>query len=241
MKSFSNHFDRVRFWRVGSSDDVIVAKVLAGETRLFEVLMRRYNQRIYRAVRSLLKADSEVEEVMQQTYVEAFTHLRQLSKAASLRHWLVRIAVNECLTRLRQQSHFIALGLGIDRIGSSRSADDPEEAASRRERARLLEVALEQLPASYRIVFVLREIEGMSTRDTASAMGVSEDVVKTRLRRSKLSIRRQVTSDIYACRAGALAFAGSQCDRMVWSVLGRILPFSRGAHDGSSPERAAGA
>jgi RNA polymerase sigma-70 factor (ECF subfamily) len=224
MKFFSTQLNGESHWKAGPPDEVIVARVIAGETNLFEVLMRRYNQRLFRAVRPLLKVESEVEEVMQQTYVEAYTHLRQLTEAGCFSRWLVRIGVNESFVRLRQRQHLVAAGVGGERMGSAqRVSDDPEEAASRLERARLLEAALEQLSPRYRLVFVLREVEGMSTRDTALALGVSKDVVKTRLRRSKLLLRRQVGSRSYAARARALPFHATRCNRVVVAVLCRIV------------------
>ena len=224
MKFFSTQVNGESPWKLGPPDEVIVARVIAGETYLFEVLMRRYNQRLFRAVRPLLKVESEVEEVMQQTYVEAYTHLRQLTEAGCFSRWLVRIGVNESFVRLRQRKHLVAAGVGGERMGGAqRVSDDPEDAASRLERARLLEAAVEQLSPRYRLVFVLREVEGMSTRDTALALGVSKDVVKTRLRRSKLLIRRQVGSRSYASRARALQFHAPRCDRMVVAVLYRIV------------------
>src|SRR5215471_14950661 len=230
MKFFSTQVNGESPWKLGPPDEVIVARVIAGETYLFEVLMRRYNQRLFRAVRPLLKVESEVEEVMQQTYVEAYTHLRQLTEAGCFSRWLVRIGVNESFVRLRQRSHLVAAGVGLERMGGAQrvSPDDPEEAASRLERARLLEAAVDQLSPRYRLVFVLREVEGMSTRDTALALGVSEDVVKTRLRRSKLLIRRQVDSRTYASRARALQFHAIRCNRVVEAVFGRIAPRMRG-------------
>ena len=199
--------------------------------------MRRYNQRLFRAVRPLLKVESEVEEVMQQTYVEAFTHLRQLTEAGCFSRWLVRIGVNESFVRLRQRSHLVAAGLGLERLGGAQrvSADDPEKAASRLELSRLLEAAVDQLSPRYRLVFVLREVEGMSTRETALALGLSEDVVKTRLRRSKLLIRRQVNSRTYASRARALQFHAIRCNRVVEAVLRRVFPLAPST-PGSAPD-----
>ena len=228
MKLFLTQMDGENRWREGPPDGDIVARVMAGQTHLFEILMRRYNQRVFRAVRSLLKAESEVEEVMQRTYVEAFTHLDQLARGSRFPHWLVRIAINESLVWLRHQRHFVTTGL--EAIGSwpKRSSEDPEEAASQLERARIIQAVLDQLPARYRVVFVLREIEGLSTRDTALALGISKDVVKTRLRRSKLLIRKRVGSRTYACRARALPFHATRCNRVVLAVLYRIIRLGMG-------------
>jgi len=226
---FSKHHEDERRWEAGPSDEVVAGRVLAGETHLFEVLMRRHNQRLSRALRAVLKLESEVEDVMQQTYVEAFTNLRQLRGAGSLSSWLVQIAVNEALDRLGRQRRFVASGTAFDRVEeaqpgreASRPAN-PEESASQVELVRLLEAAVRELPARYQLVFSLREIEGMNTRETARALGVSRDVVKTRLRRAKLHIQRQVSSRAYATKARAFAFHAPRCDRVVTAVLERIV------------------
>jgi RNA polymerase sigma-70 factor, ECF subfamily len=226
---FSKHHEAESRWKAGPSDEAIAARVLAGETYLFEVLMRRHNQRLSRAVRTVLKLESEVEDVMQQTYVEAFANLRQLRGVRSLSSWLVQIGVNGALDRLRQQRRFVASGTAFDGVeegqpgGKESRSADPEESASQVELVRLLEAAVEELPARYQLVFSLREIEGMSTRETAMALGVSKDVVKTRLHRAKLHIQRQVSSRAYASRARAFAFHAPRCDRVVRAVLERIL------------------
>jgi RNA polymerase sigma-70 factor, ECF subfamily len=215
-------------WNAGPSDESIVAGIRAGERHLFEVLMRRHNQRLFRAVRALLKLESEVEDVMQQTYVDALANLSQLRGATSVSSWLVQIAVKEALDRLRQQRRFISSDTGFERMEEVRSGlenslpADPEEATARVELVRLLEAAVDGLPAKYRVVFVLREIEGISTRDTSVALGVGTDVVKTRLRRAKLHIQRQVSSRAYASRARAFSFYAPRCDRVVNIVLGRL-------------------
>jgi RNA polymerase sigma-70 factor (ECF subfamily) len=233
---FAKHRDGESRWKAGPSDEAITSRVLAGETYLFEVLMRRHNRRVSRAIRALLNLESEVEDVMQETYVRALANLQQLRGASSLSSWLIQIAVNEALVRLRQQRKFVPLGVGIDKIEEARSgreesrAADPEEAASRGELIRLLETAVDELPPRYRLVFVLREVEGMSTRDTATALNLSKDVVKTRLRRAKLHIQRQVSSRAYSSKRGAFPFYAPRCDRVVKAVLGRIarLPNSHG-------------
>jgi RNA polymerase sigma-70 factor (ECF subfamily) len=229
MMFFSKNREGEGRWKAGPSDEAIVARVLAGETYLFEVLMRRHNQRLSRAVRALLKLESEVEDVMQQTYVDAFTNLRQLRGAASLSTWLVRIAVNEALVRLRRKRRFITSGAGFDLIereipGPESGRGDPEETASRVELIHFLEAAVDELPARYRVVFMLREIEGMNTRETAAALGVSKDVVKTQLRRSKLLIQQLVGARVYASKAGAFAFHAPRCNRVVSAVFEKILP-----------------
>lgn len=229
-------------WKRGPSDEVIAARVIAGETRLFEVLMRRHNQRLYRALRGLLKDETEIEDIMQQTYVDAFANLRQLRGPASLSSWLVRIAMNEALARLRRKSRFEAdpIGCGDPQAAIAgaikEGAENPEERAWRVEQSRLLQAAVDELPARYRVVFLLREVEEMSTRETAFSLEVSEDVVKTRLRRSKLLIRRTLGSRISRVKSGAFAFHATRCNRVVKTVLPRIAGWGAALSGGSLPE-----
>ncbi|MCI0672883.1 MAG: RNA polymerase sigma factor, partial [Myxococcaceae bacterium] len=173
------------------SDEEVARRVCAGETALFEVLMRRYNARVYRAVRSCLRDEGAVEEVMQQAYLRAFTHLDQFSGAARLSTWLVRIAVNEALMRRRREVrlHVVADVEELSGGPDMEPVPSPEDRAARRELASLLERAVDSLSEGYRTTFVLREVEGLSTAETAEVLGVSEDVVKTRLHRAKGQVR----------------------------------------------------
>ena len=143
------------------SDEEVVARVRRGETALFEIVMRRYNQRLYRAVRAILRDDAEAEDVVQDAYVRAFTHLDQFAGRAAFGTWLTRIAVHEALARARRRGLFQPLGEesadGDDMI-TFRSATDVERQAADRELGRMLEAAIEALPDPFRAVFVLREI-----------------------------------------------------------------------------------
>src|SRR5262249_49690913 len=153
-------------------DGDIVERVLAGERALFEILMRRHNQRIYRTVRAVLKDEQDAEDAMQQAYVNAFTHLHQFERRAQFSTWLTRIALNEALQRRRKRSATLdpapidGEGRG-DRMDSIPSPQpDPERQAYAGELTRALEDAVDALPELYRAVFMLREIEGLSTSET---------------------------------------------------------------------------
>ena len=176
------------------SDEQVVGQVLAGETAVFEVLMRRYNERLYRAARSILRDQHEAEDVMQQAYVNAYTHLRQFDGRSKFSTWLTRIAVHEALARARRRVRYMAM----DPEGPSPSdpparldrTPDPERLAIAHELGGLLESAIDSLPDGTREVFVLRQLEGMRTNEVAEALGVSEAVVKTRLSRARGALRR---------------------------------------------------
>src|SRR5438093_1123988 len=150
----------------GLSDEEVVARVRRGKTALFEVIMRRYNQRLYRAARAILRDDAEAEDVMQEAYVRAFTHLDQFAGRAAFATWLTRIAVHEALARARRRGRLQPLaeeGAEGDDMTAFRSAADVEKQAADRELGRLLEIAIAALPDPFRAVFVLRDVEEMST------------------------------------------------------------------------------
>ncbi|HTF35819.1 MAG TPA: RNA polymerase sigma factor [Myxococcota bacterium] len=208
------------------SDAEVVERVCAGETPLFEVLMRRYNQRIYRCVRSILRDEAEVEDVMQQAYLAAFGHLGEFEGRSSVAIWLTRIAVNEALSRQRTRGRFIVSGPDQDGEDAMSlwpsAAPDPEQRAIAHELGQVIETAVDALPTSYRTVFVLREVEGLSTVETAEALGVAEPVVKTRLHRAKAQLREQLYALTQRLAGEVFPFGGTRCDRVVAAVLARL-------------------
>src|SRR5947208_3891021 len=173
----------------GWADEEIVRRVLAGEPVLFEILMRRHNQRIYRAIRSILRDDSETEDVMQEAYVRAYEHLAQFEGRAQFSTWLTRIAVHEALRRSAARGKFDPLEWedheGEEAKMSPFESDSPtpEASASRGELGGLLEDAILALPPIYRAVIMLRDIEEMNTAETAEVLSVTEANVKIRLHR----------------------------------------------------------
>jgi RNA polymerase sigma-70 factor (ECF subfamily) len=206
------------------SDDDVVAQVLEGDTAMFELLMRRHNERIYRAARAITRDDREAEDVMQQAYVNAFTNLRQFQGRSQFATWLTRIAVNEALARVRRRGRYEALDEESPRVESMRGhvTDDPERQAFATELRDLLEWAIDDLPDGAREVFVLREVEGLSTAETAASLDVSEDVVKTRLSRARAALRSALLARAGATAADAFRFYRPRCDRVVAAVLDRI-------------------
>lgn len=204
------------------ADEAIVRRVVAGEKALYEVLMRRHNRKLYRAVRSILKDEDEVEGVMQQAYVSAFFHLDQFRGACSFSTWLIRIAIHEAYARLRQSRLFVETDVQDLMMRLPSKDRNPEERASDRELGRLLQHAIDRLPPMYRTVFMMREIEGLGTIETAECLGLSAENVKVRLHRARSRLR----DDIYA-RAGteieaAFPFHADRCDRVVATVFSSI-------------------
>jgi RNA polymerase sigma-70 factor, ECF subfamily len=212
------------------SDDDVVTRVLAGDTPLYEVLMRRYNQRLYRAVRAILRDDAEVEDVLQEAYLAAYRSLGAFEGRARVSTWLVRIAVNKALDRRRQRSAVVALeraadGEGLDRERShalGALGEDPERQSARLEVASLLERAIDALPDPFRGVYVLREIEGMSTEETAESLGLEPNTVKTRLYRARALLRLRLVRDFDAAALQAFPFGAERCDRLTDAVLRRL-------------------
>src|SRR4051812_34103827 len=159
------------------SDQEVVARVIEGQTALFEVLMRRYNERVYRAARSIVRDEAEAEDVMQQAYVNAYAHLRQFDGRAKFSTWLTRIAVHEALARVRKRGRYESVDFEQETqaVDHQPSSPDPEHRAFAGELRSLLESAIDDLPDGLREVFMLREVDGMSTADTAICLGVSDD------------------------------------------------------------------
>ena len=206
------------------ADEEIVRQVLAGNTPLFEVLVRRYNERVYRAARAITRDDREAEDVMQQAYVNAFTHLRQFKGEAQFPTWLTRIAINEALARVRRRGRYEPFDeeSNVEKFMPWNPSPDPEKQAYTGEMRELLEWAIDTLPDGSREVFVLRDVEGMSTAEAAASLGVSEDVIKTRLSRARAALRRSLLERTGAAAPDAFRFLRPRCDRVVAAVMARI-------------------
>jgi RNA polymerase sigma-70 factor, ECF subfamily len=209
------------------TDEQIVVRVVAGQTALFEVLMRRHNERVYRAARSIVKDESEAEDVMQQAYVNAYSHLRQFDGRSRFSTWLTRIAIHEALARARRRGRYIDMDLEQPSTLTLATAIaiplDPERLAFSRELGGLMESAIDRLPDGAREVFILRMVEGMDTEEVAVALNVSEAVVKTRLSRARAVLRRELSAQTEAAAANTFRFLRPRCDRVVAAVLVRIL------------------
>src|SRR5215467_6112573 len=179
------------------SDEQIVTRVLAGETPLYELLMRRYNQRLYRVARAILRDDAEAEDVMQDAYVRAYQHLADFEGRARFSTWLTRIAVHEALARCRSRSRYQSLDDSEESKGGimeSLASDgrDPEEMAYDGELGEVLERAILKLSEEHRLVFMLREVEGMTTDETAESLSLTPENVKVRLHRARAALRKEL-------------------------------------------------
>jgi RNA polymerase sigma-70 factor (ECF subfamily) len=205
------------------TDEQVVQRVLAGDSSLFEVIMRRYNQRLYRAARAITRSDSEAEDVLQDAYVRAFQHLQQDRGQAAFGAWLTRIAVNEAIARLRQSKKFEPFEDSEGEVFEMSSPDiTPEQSAAASETRALLEQAVERLPDAYRAVYMLREIEELSTAETAHTLDLTEENVKVRLHRARALLRKELLATVGKNAREAFTFHAVRCDRVVRNVFDRL-------------------
>ena len=213
-------------------DGALVTLALRQEEAAFRLIMQRHNRRLYRVARGVLGNDGEAEDVVQETYVRAFTHLDGFRGDAHLSTWLTRIALNEALGRIRNQRPTTDLKY-LDAINeqgesrviflpSARQDSNPEASAARAEVRRLLERAVDQLPGPFRSVFVMRDIEEMSVEETASHLGLRPETVKTRLHRARRLLRQSLHETLASTLVDAFPFAGARCTRITEAVLERL-------------------
>jgi RNA polymerase sigma-70 factor, ECF subfamily len=206
------------------SDAEVARRVVGGDRASFEILMRRHNTRVWRAIRSVLRDEADAEDAMQQAWLSAYQHLGQFQGGSAFTTWLTRIALNEGLARLRRSDPLgAAAELDEDTMDATASAPpDPERRAAGRQLAALVEEAIDGLPVNHRTVVMLREVEGLSTAEAAEALGVSEEVVKVRLHRARQALREALWARTGAAAGEAFTFLAPRCDRMVASVFARL-------------------
>ncbi|MGC1294611.1 MAG: RNA polymerase sigma factor [Alloacidobacterium sp.] len=215
------------------SDQEVIARVKAGDTALYEIIMRRYNQRLYRVTRAILRDDAEAEDVIQDAYVRAYQHLDQFAGSAAFSTWLTRIAVHEALRRLHLRDRSQQLeDTEHDEEGSMSVVEtslDPEQRASLAELGQLLEEAVLDLPDQYRTVIMLRDIDELSTAETAAVLDLTEQNVKVRLHRGRAMMRDRLFARVGGNGKNAFPFMGSRCDRVVIGVFARLRGISLGS------------
>ena len=204
------------------SDEEVVARVLTGDTSLFEILMRRYNQRLFRVARGIVADDAEAQDVMQEAYLRAFRELATFRGEALFSTWLTRIACHEALARVRKRRRLVPIAAGGEPPDPPAEAIGPEREMENRELHAVLRQAVEVLPDPLRAVFCLREIEGLSTEQTADALGLTVENVRVRLHRAKRGLRQTLDDRIGREVRRLYLFDGPRCDRMVENVFARL-------------------
>jgi RNA polymerase sigma-70 factor (ECF subfamily) len=207
----------------------LVRRALARDEAAVRAIMQANNRKLYRLARGILRNDGEAEDVVQETYVRAFTHLECFRGDSSLATWLSRIAMNEALGRLRRQRpgvEWSSLPQGVleaQIIQFPRAAsDDPEKSMSMRQIQHVVEHAIDELPEAFRLVFITRVIEGMNVEETAEILGLKPETVKTRLHRARAMLRDNVEKKIGPVVMEAFPFAGKRCERLTDTVLKRL-------------------
>jgi RNA polymerase sigma-70 factor, ECF subfamily len=213
-----------------AGDAGLARRIAAGDRLAFEALMRRYNRTLFRTARAILRDDAEAEDALQEAYLQAYQAMGGFRAEAKLSTWLARIVANEALMRLRKRtrrSEIVPLQAGaniveIDRIPDDAMEKGPEPQAQRAQLRRLLEARIDELPETYRPVFMLRAVEELSVEETAAVLQMPEATVRTRFFRARSLLREALARDIDVAYADAFSFAGERCDRIVAGVLARL-------------------
>ena len=211
------------------TDAAVVARVMAGERDAFELVMRRYNQRLYRLARATLRDDAEAEDALQDAYIAAFRGLARFRGDASLSTWLSRLVLNECLGRKRRAARrdkvvpmtSLPTGFDADNVVPD-DGERPDAAALRAQVRVLLEHKLDELPEDYRSVFVLRSVEDLSVEETAECLGVPEATVRSRHFRARSLLREALSGEFDTAERSMFEFGAARCDRIVACVLARL-------------------
>lgn len=211
-------------------DAELIRRARARDDGAFRTIMQRHNRRLYRIARGIVRNDHEAEDVVQEAYVRAFTHLEAFRGESSLGTWLARIAMNEAMGRLRRDRPTVDLAAAEARQSQAQiiqfplatTSDNPEQTMAQRQILQLVEQATDNLPEVYRIVFITRVIEGMDVEETADLLGLKPQTVKTRLHRARLLVREQLDKQIGPILMDAFPFAGRRCARMTDAVMKRV-------------------
>lgn len=223
----------------GPSDIAIAGAIAAGDHEVFRTLMRRHNRLLYRTARSIVKDDFDAEDAVQNAYLLAYRNIAKFEGGSALSTWLVRIVINEALTCLRKRSRLPQpLGLGGRELDEAMDAvaeaevirpERPDEALMRADMRRLVEAKIDELPAAYRTVFMLRGLEDLTVSETAAALGVPEATVRTRFFRARALLRKSLSVAADGEFEAAFAFAGERCARIVANVLSALTARAGGA------------
>lgn len=207
------------------ADEEIVRRVLGGDLAAFELIMRRYNQRMFRIVRSIVGDDDETEDVLQEAYVRAYEHLDRFAGLARFSTWLTKIALHEALARRKKMARIEVVDLHApENAHMAPLTDQPtaEQEANTRELRLVLTQAVDSLPDELRSVFAMRLIEGLDTSETADCLDLTEANVKVRLHRARAVLRDRIDAQIGAEVRQLYEFGGARCDRIVRTVLARL-------------------
>jgi len=223
-------------------DVELLERVRAGDAVAFELIMRRYNRRLFRLARSIVRNAAEAEDVVQETYLRAYARRDEFRGPHGFSAWLARIAANEALGRLRARLRVVSLDdyvtgasadAGVRRIETMTGAQlDPERLTGDGERRRLLEAAIDALPDDFRVVFVLRAVEGLSIAETAESLSIRPETVKTRFHRARRMVQETLGARFESLLPATFGFAGARCDCIVATVFARLRSAFAAAREG---------
>ncbi|MDR9762753.1 RNA polymerase sigma factor [Rhizobium redzepovicii] len=216
------------------ADADLVPLAKRGDEPAVRAIVQRHNQRLFRTARAVIRNDAEAEDVVQAAYIKAFTNLAAFRGEAEFSTWLTRIALNEALARVRARKNTTGLeeidmqatsaGGEVVQFPSSLSATDPETELSRSQARQLLEQAVDELPNDFRAIFVLRDVEGMSTDEAASYLGIRPETAKTRLHRARKMMRQSIEKRLSGAFSALFPFDGARCAFMADRVVGALAP-----------------
>lgn len=205
-------------------DSEVIKRVLAGEKELYEILLRRNNQTLYRIVRGYLTGEEEIKDTMQSTYLKAFEKLHQFNHEAEFSTWLIRIGINEALAFIKKEKRRGQFYDPLPEEMNSNLAEvadkhrlDPEGAMMRKEAKQILEQSINQLSPIYRVVYVMSEIEGLSMKEISGCLDISISNAKVRLHRARTMIKEDLYDRSYSDNLYEFGF--NKCDEMVESVM----------------------
>ena len=217
---------------VAGDDPQLVVRIAGGDQTAFESLMRKYNGKLFRVARAILKDDSDAEDVLQEAYIDAYRHIQDFRGGSQVGTWLTRIVINHALMRVRKEKRrSVLVPFRSSRANdperpeasvADQRTESPSSGALRAEIRRILERRIDELPLSFRTVFVMREVEEMSVHEIAECLGISPATVRTRLFRARALLREALAREIDVAAVALFAFAGARCDRIVAAVLARV-------------------
>ena len=207
------------------SDDAIIKRVRNGEIECYALILRRYNQQLFRIARSILQDDVLAEDALQEAYVAAYRRLQQYQARGSFASWLTRITINEARMSRRKQSRYRETDIAESQPAAwvdSQATSNPAHSAANTELAALIESAMRELPESFRLVFMLRGIQQLSIDETACCLGIPTATVKTRYHRARNLMQQALTPHIADAGLQLYEFAGKRCDNLVSAVMQRL-------------------
>ncbi len=204
---------------VPDTDSEVVTRVLGGDVPAFEILMRRYNQRVFRTVRAVLHDEDAAEDAAQQTWINAYKHLGSFEGRARFSTWLLRIAVNQASRDMRKSRSHLQLATAPR---AEAEADAPEAEAARVHLRSILESAIDSLPEPLRLVLILRDIEELSGSETAAVLDLTDEAARVRLHRARRQLRGSLETVLEDGVGEAYPFLGARCNSIVAAVFAAI-------------------